>query len=268
MESLTTARTDAARRDDDGLAIVADAVQRGLGAVELERLIALQERVSHDRARCAYHAAVAAAKLQLPPTIYRSHSVDYQTKGGRRVRYSHADLADVIAAVTPILAQHGLTIAWRTTQVERQITVECVLSHAMGHSERCSLTAAPDDRDGLNALQAVCSSVTYLERYTARALLGIAEGGQDDDARSASPSTREATADQIARLRGLADDERIADTGRAAIRRALAVGTTVSVAESLIERAEAAIRSRERDASVPVRESDETAPMREIGEEG
>ena len=61
------------------------------------------------------------------------------------------------------------------------IRVTCVLSHILGHSERVTLQASPDQSGGKNNIQAVGSTVTYLERYTLLAVTGLATAEQDDD---------------------------------------------------------------------------------------
>jgi hypothetical protein len=62
------------------------------------------------------------------------------------------------------------------------IRVTCVLQHVLGHGERVTLQAAPDQSGNKNHIQAVGSTVTYLERYTLLASTGLAAKDQDDDA--------------------------------------------------------------------------------------
>ena len=50
----------------------------------------------------------------------------------------------------------------------------CVLSHRDGHFEETTLTAGRDDSGKKNAIQQVGSTITYLQRYTLKAALGLA----------------------------------------------------------------------------------------------
>ena len=59
--------------------------------------------------------------------------------------------------------------------------VTCTLRHVAGHSEAVSMGSAPDSGPGRNAIQARGSAKTYLERYTATAILGMAPQDADDD---------------------------------------------------------------------------------------
>jgi hypothetical protein len=82
------------------------------------------------------------------------------------------------------LADHGLSHRWETEQKDNLIRVTCILTHALGHSERVVLEARPDDSGKKNAIQQVGSTVTYLQRYTLLAITGMATTDQDDDGRS------------------------------------------------------------------------------------
>ena len=42
-------------------------------------------------------------------------------------------------------------------------------------------SASPDATGGKNPIQAVISSVSYLERHTLKAVAGVSEKGEDDD---------------------------------------------------------------------------------------
>jgi hypothetical protein len=75
----------------------------------------------------------------------------------------------------------------------------------MGHSESTSLTAAPDTSGSKNSIQAVGSTITYLERYTLLALTGLAAQGQDDDGQ-AMEAPEYITPDQVETLKKLREE--------------------------------------------------------------
>jgi hypothetical protein len=59
----------------------------------------------------------------------------------------------------------------------------------MGHSEEGAvLEGAPDTSGSKNSIQAVGSTVSYLERYTLLAATGLAAKDQDDDGRGGAPA--------------------------------------------------------------------------------
>ena len=62
--------------------------------------------------------------------------------------------------------------------------VTCKITHVKGHSEETTLSAPSDTSGSKNAIQAIGSTITYLERYTLLALTGLATSEMDDDGKS------------------------------------------------------------------------------------
>ncbi len=141
------------------------------GNIELaEKLMGLHERWEKNQARKAFDEAIAKAKAEIP-TITRNAT------GHNSKRY--ADFAGIAKVVDPILSKHGLSYRFRSQQGER-ISVTCVLSHRDGHSEETTLTGPPDPSGSKNAIQAIGSTLTYLQRYSLVQMLGIAASNDDD----------------------------------------------------------------------------------------
>ncbi len=167
--------------------ILKQAVMSGATVDVMERLLALQERWEASQARKAFDNAMASVREDLPQ-IVKTQSVNYQgTKG--RVNYRYEDLSAVTEALTPVLAKHGLSFRWRTNSDSKDaVSVTCVVSHRDGHAEETTLSANHDHSGMKNDIQAIGSAVTYLQRYTLKAALGIA-AANDDDGRTATPET-------------------------------------------------------------------------------
>lgn len=158
-------------------------IKAGVPIETLERLYALKQKYEADEARKAYVAAMAEFK-QNPPEIFKRSQVSFSTAKGK-TEYMHADLGEVCQQVVSALAGHGFSHAWNPEQAGGKIKVTCILTHAQGHSEAVSLEAAADDSGGKNAIQAVASTVTYLQRYSLLAITGLATKGMDNDGRGA-----------------------------------------------------------------------------------
>lgn len=151
------------------------AVEQGADLDRLERLMALQERWEKGEAVKAYNTAFTAFKAEAV-LILKNRSVAQGPLSGKK----YAELFAVINAATPALSRHGLSAAWRLTKDEKDwLEVTCTLKHVAGHSESVSMGGPPDTGGAKNAIQARASTVTYLERYTLKAITGLAE--QDDD---------------------------------------------------------------------------------------
>lgn len=164
------------------LTIIERAVAAGANADQLGKLLELQERYEANEARKAFTDALTAFKAN-PPAIFKNHEVSHNGKP----MYKHATLDNVCDVLNSALAPHGLSFRWETaTEANGIIKVTCILTHRLGHSERTTLQATADTSGAKNAIQAVGSTVTYLQRYTALAATGMAVQGQDDDGLGAS----------------------------------------------------------------------------------
>jgi hypothetical protein len=158
------------------------AVQQGADIDKLEKLMELQERWERNEARKAFVAAMNAFKAN-PPIITKNKSVAFGN-----TKYSHATLDHVCDAVTKGLSEHGISHRWKMEQDEKGITVTCILTHDLGYSEETKLSGVADTSGSKNSIQAVGSTVTYLQRYTLLAATGLASTS-DDDGRGGNGTT-------------------------------------------------------------------------------
>ena len=153
------------------------------GNVEIaEKMMVLQERWEKNNARKAFDAAMANAKANIP-VINKNRKVDFTSAKGR-TSYKHEDMAEIARTVDPLLAEQGLSYRYRTSIEGATVTVTCIVSHRLGHFEETTLSAGRDETGNKNSIQAVGSTVTYLQRYTLKAALGLAAAA-DDDAKTA-----------------------------------------------------------------------------------
>jgi len=157
--------------------LIEKAIAGGANLEQLEKLMILKERYEANEARKAYHVAMAQFKSN-PPKIEKDQTVKYKD-----VKYNHASLANVTEKINEALSKCGLSASWSTKQ-NGSVTVTCKITHAMGHSEETSLSAPADTTGSKNAIQAIGSTISYLERYTLLALTGLATYEQDDDAKN------------------------------------------------------------------------------------
>jgi hypothetical protein len=156
-------------------ALMLKAMAGGMDLEKLEKFMLLQEKYEANQARKAYTQAMSDFKKN-PPEIEKDKHVKYGT-----TEYNHASLGNVTAKINMALGACGLSAAWTTEQTEKGVTVTCKITHVMGHFETTSLTAANDQSGGKNAIQALGSTISYLERYTILALTGLATHEMDDD---------------------------------------------------------------------------------------
>lgn len=169
------------------MAMLGQAVANGASIDVLAKLMDLSERWEANQARKAFDEAISAAKSEIKPILKRQK--------GHTGKYE--DLADIAAEVDPILSKHGLSYRYRSKQDEK-VHVTCVVSHKAGYSEETTLSAAPDAGPSRNAIQAIGSALTYLQRYSLKLALGLS-ATKDDDGRAAGLGAA-ITEDQIGEL--------------------------------------------------------------------
>lgn len=154
-------------------------IQGGADIGSVKEMLAVSKELAADQARRAFDAALSAAKADIP-VIIKNRKVDFTSQKGR-TNYRHEDLAEIARTVDPILARHGLSYRFRTTnEPNSPISVTCIVSHRDGYSEENTLSAGRDDTGNKNAIQQVGSTITYLQRYTLKAALGLAASNDDD----------------------------------------------------------------------------------------
>lgn len=185
------------------MAMIDRALASGAAPETLEKLLALQERWEANQERKAFDDAMASAKAEIP-TIRKNRTVDFTSTKGR-THYRHEDLAEIAETVNPILSKYGLSYRFRTSaQPNEPITVTCVVTHRLGYFEETTLSGPRDDSGNKNAIQQVGSTLTYLQRMTLKAALGLAASDDDDGAAAGAAPT--ITDDQIADLTALAQE--------------------------------------------------------------
>jgi len=183
--------------------MIAAAVASGASIEYLQQLMALRERFEADEARKAYNVAFASFKAETIRILRNKPVTDGPLKGK-----SYAELFSIVDAVTPALSLHGLSAAWKLTKDDKDwLEVTCTLRHVLGHSESVSMGGPPDAGGAKNAIQARASTVTYLEKYTLKAICGVSEHGDDMDGNEPkSAGMDEGTlADHIAAMDAAAD---------------------------------------------------------------
>lgn len=164
---------------------------KGTDPAAIREILDIGREIERDAARREFDAAFSAAKAEIPPII-KNRTVDFTSPKGR-THYRHEDLGEIARVVNPILARYGLSYRFRTEELEGgRVRVICRVAHRGGHAEENSLSGAKDDSGNKNNLQQAGSTITYLQRYTLKAALGLA-ASNDDDSRASEQQQDAAT---------------------------------------------------------------------------
>lgn len=177
-----------AQQEMTPMGMISSIVQQGASPEALERVTAWAERMQANEARRAFAQAMTNFKA-LCPTVAR------HAKGHTN---TYATLVDIDEQIRPALTQCQLSPSWRVTKNDKDwVEIECRVTHVMGHYESTSFGGPPDRGPGRNELQARASTVSYLERYTLKALLGVVDKDmKDDDGEGGAPTKDKKPASQ------------------------------------------------------------------------
>ena len=182
------------------MAMIDRALSSGATPETLEKLLTLQERWEANQARKAFISSMALARAKFAPVLKRHD--------GYASRYKYETLNDVIDAVDGPLRENGFSYDWVTEDLpDGRIRVTCVITHEAGHSRSNSLSGDPKDtadaKANMNGLQRMGGAVTYLQRYTFKAGLGVSASNDTDGAISEADLAMGITAEQFQELRDL-----------------------------------------------------------------
>jgi hypothetical protein len=185
------------------MAMIERALASGTTPETLEKLLTLQERWEANQARKAFIAAMSLARVKFAPILKQND--------GYASRYKYETLSNVMDAVDGPLGEHGFSYDWVTEDLpDGRIRVTCVVTHEAGHSRSNSLSGDPKDtadaKANMNGFQRMGGAVTYLQRYTLKAALGIAASKDTDGAMQSTDVLMEINADQFQELKRLLEE--------------------------------------------------------------
>lgn len=175
------------QRTDDLTSIIREVVATGHGADQLERLVALKERVDANRAKEAFAVAMAACQKTLPAII--------KDKENTQTRSRYATFDNILVHAKPVWTDHGFSISFgqADSPIAGWIRVQAIVRHVAGHSEPY-FRDAPVDNKGMKGaenktvLHGLASTVTYMSRQLVMGIFNITLAGSDKDG-NAAPKT-------------------------------------------------------------------------------
>lgn len=162
---------------------------------KLDRLMKMRERVEERNAKLAYDDAFATMQGKLPVIDERGKNTS--------THKTYAKFDDINEAIKPVLSGHGFSLRFRIKQDGQKIAITGVLSHRGGYSEETTIELPIDTTGQKNAVQAIGSSQSYGQRYTARALLSLSSRNSEDDDGKGAGGAASITDDQFETIRKL-----------------------------------------------------------------
>lgn len=127
--------------------------------------------VSLENATPELFAAMSKAQGEIENASKNSNNPHFKSK--------YADLAEVLNTIRPTFAENGLCLTQSPSFDGSLVSVTTVVSHSSGGYIVSTASCVPAKTDA----QGIGSSTTYLRRYGAAAMAGIAQ--EDDDGQAA-----------------------------------------------------------------------------------
>jgi len=156
------------------------AVSKDLDITKLEKLMELKERWQANQARIAFFDSFSLFQSKVPP-LEKTKKVAFN-----EVKYSYAPLGEIAATIKESMREAGLSHRWEISDTEDKIICTCIISHKDGHSEKTTMSGAKDNSGKKNDIQQRGSTITYLQRYSLIAALGISTADEDNDGKDGS----------------------------------------------------------------------------------
>jgi len=167
---------------EEASGLVKLALEKGHSVEVLERLVALQERVTDRDARMAYVSALSAFRAECPPIKKTRENTQFQTtRGGVKKPVKYAPLEEIDRVARPVAEAHGLIWTWDTRVEGDLMHVTCKVLHVDGHSESATVSLPFDSKAGASPQQKYAIAQTYGMRYSLIAALGITTADEDTD---------------------------------------------------------------------------------------
>ena len=124
--------------------------------------------------------AISQAQAKFP-MIEKSESVDF-THNGRRTNYNYADLSKFVKAITPHLAENGLSVLHDCKTTQAGCSASTFIGHSSGQWIKSgAIVIRPSDAKP----QTCGSALTYARRYSLTSFLELCSQEEDDDAAAA-----------------------------------------------------------------------------------
>lgn len=185
-------------------ALLDAAVDKGITAEALEKLVTLHERVADRNARMAYNDAKKRFQATVPD-IPETSEVKYGTGRGA-TRFTYAKLNVITRTIQPTLDACELSYTWDEvlSQDGKTVTETCTLSHVDGHSESSTAACPTETKNAsMSAQHRVAGAGKTAMRQSLIRVLGLVTLDQEIGEGSGEKDHELIGANQVADLEDL-----------------------------------------------------------------
>lgn len=178
------------------------AIERGVDADSLQKLVALQERILDRQAEQEFAVAMRQTQAAIQPVL--KNRLNKQTES------YYATLEALNKAVVPVYTQYGFSLSFGTedSPTEGYIRIVCDVFHIGGHTRRYHFDLPLDDvgiagKTNKTRVHASGSTLSYGRRYLTMLIFNVSTT-DDNDGNGGKPPL--ITEQQVADLEALAQE--------------------------------------------------------------
>ena len=207
------------RVDNNPLAVIANAVEKGMDADQLGKLVDLHERIEKMNSLRAYQESMCACQADMQSIVKEAENKHTKSK--------YALLEHIVHAIKPIYTKHGFSLSFHQGELTRDgwMRILADVMHTRGHREVKFLdlpidgTGAKGGNSAMNAVQGVGSTTTYGKRYLTCEIFNLVVAGMDLDGNNNEPTLTQEQIDLIEKMMDEAEADKAKFLAWAAISR-------------------------------------------------
>lgn len=145
----------------------------------LEKLVALKERLEAAEAKKAFNVSMAAFQGKIG-VISGTKEV---RKSDKTLIFRYAPLDQIVPIIRKPLADRGLSVTYDSKVDDKKIRrTTCTVTHVQGHFQTATFESGEVEKSSLmNNLQAGGATLQYHRRYSLIMALNLVTAGEDDE---------------------------------------------------------------------------------------
>lgn len=155
------------------------AIDRGVAADQLEKLVALAERTADRQAEIEFAESKVRFQAEVPP-IKKVRKVG----SAKKLSFKYAGYDDVIKTIQPYLTKNRISISFNTeeSKTDRQDSLAVVCRIRVGSYYEDTRFVCPIPKElTVTGTQKVGAALQYAKRYALGAALGLVFADEDDE---------------------------------------------------------------------------------------
>lgn len=162
-------------REFNPMQLVERAIEKGVDAATLERMMAVAEREHEARARAAFSRAISAFQAECPQIRKE------RTASTTKFSFQYAGFDDVMRQIRPLLSKYGIAITFTCPEIKDSMLTVVTRIRVGSHHEDSAFSVPIAKDMVVGDPQKYGATLSYAKRYSLCAALNIVVTNEDDE---------------------------------------------------------------------------------------